>query len=56
LGTSQSNIDVTQTVTDEEIKNSIIINDRFFKLSDDPQVNKELLKLKKFVEREKGHG
>lgn len=43
-------------VVEEDMSNTIQIGDRFFKISDDPVVNKELKELKIFVDREKGHG
>lgn len=39
LENSQTNMDISETITDEELKNCIQINDRFFKKSDDPKVN-----------------
>ena len=48
---SQNNL-----VAEEDMSNTIQIGDRFFKISDDPVVNKELKELKIFVDREKGHG
>jgi hypothetical protein len=43
-------------VVEEDMSNTIQIGDRFFKISGDPVVNKELKELKIFVDREKGHG
>ena len=43
-------------VVEEDMSNTIQSGERFFKISDDPVVNKELKELKIFVDREKGHG
>jgi hypothetical protein len=38
------------------MNNTIQIGDRYFKLGDDPVIDKKLKKLKIFINREKGHG
>lgn len=40
----------------EDMNNTIQIADRYFKLGDDPVIDKELSELKIFIDRERGHG
>ena len=50
-------VDLTAQNNDlNDLTNTIQIGDRFFKLGDDPVVNKELKEIQIFVAREKGHG
>ena len=40
----------------EDMTNTIQIGERYFKLGDDPEIDKELKELQIFIDREKGHG
>jgi hypothetical protein len=45
-----------KTIVVEDMTDTIQIGDRYFKLGDDPVIQKELRAVKLFIDREKGHG